>query len=72
MKYLVLIVIKFFFISSLFVISNGDLHLNDPSEREVFFDVYSRWIGNIFLQISDVAEYVLDSNWLPENNFQES
>ncbi|MEX0920340.1 MAG: hypothetical protein WDZ69_02030 [Candidatus Pacearchaeota archaeon] len=72
MKYLALVIIKFFFISALFVVSNGNLHLGDSGEREVFFDVYSGWLGSIFLQVSEVAEYVLDSSWLPENNFEGS
>lgn len=70
MKYLALVVIKFFFISALFVISNGNLHLSDSEEREVFFDVYSTWLGNVVSQSGEIAKYVFDSDWLPESNFE--
>lgn len=71
MKVLVLIVIKFFFISALFVISNGNLHMADPIERKVFFNIYSDWLGTVFDQGMELAGNVIDSQWLPQNNFTE-
>ena len=65
-KILILIVIKFFLISALFIISNENLHLGDPLERETFFDAYSSWLGNIFNQSKQIAGSVIDLKWLPE------
>ncbi|MEX0920663.1 MAG: hypothetical protein WDZ62_00140 [Candidatus Pacearchaeota archaeon] len=69
MKIIALLVIKFFFISALFVISNGNLYMTDSLDRQVFFDIYSEWLGDIFGQGVEVAGNVVNSQWLPENNF---
>jgi hypothetical protein len=66
MKVIILILIKFFLISALFIISNENLHLGDPLERETFFDAYSTWLGNIFDQGRQIAGSVIDLKWLPE------
>ena len=66
MKVVILILIKFFLISALFIISNENLHLADPIERETFFDAYYTWLGNIFTQTKEIAGSVIDLKWLPE------
>lgn len=72
MKVIVLLLIKFFFISALFIISNSDLHLRDAGEREIFFNHYYTWLDNVFGQAVQIAGYVINSKWLPENNFSNS
>jgi len=72
MKFIVLIIIKFFFISALFIISNGNLHLGDAVQREIFFDSYGSWFSGIFNQGAEILGYVTESKWLPQNDFSES
>jgi len=72
MKFIILIIIKFFFISALFIISNGDLYLRDSEQREIFFDSYSSWFKGVFNQGAEIVGYVIESKWLPQNDFSES
>ncbi len=71
MRYILLVIIKFFFISALFIVSNGDLHLKDAGQREIFFDSYGSWFKGIFNQGVEILGYVVESRWLPEDNFSE-
>ena len=66
MKIIILILIKFFLISALFIISNENLHLGDPIERETFFDTYYTWLGNIFDQTKEIVNSVINLKWLPD------
>ena len=66
MKILILILIKFFLISALFIISNENLHLGDPVERETFFDTYYTWLSNIFNQSKEIMSSVINLKWLPD------
>ena len=72
MKVIILILIKFFFISALFIIGNENLYLRDPVDRETFFSTYSAWLGNLFSQGIEVAGSVIDREWLPDNDFSQS
>lgn len=69
MKVIILILIKFFFISALFIISNEGLYLRDSVDRETFFDTYSTWLKNLFSQSVEVAGFVINLKWLPEEDF---
>ena len=66
MRVIILILIKFFLISALFIISNENLHLGDPIERGIFLDTYSTWLGDIFVQTKEIVGAVIDLKWLPE------
>ena len=68
MKVIALIIIKFLFISALFIISNGNLYLKNSEQREIFFESYSNWMGGVFNQGMEVAGYVINSRWLPTNS----
>ena len=72
MKTLIIIIIKIFFISALFIISNQNLHMKDAGERQVFLDSYYSWVQDVFNQTVEIAGYVINSRWLPENDSQQS
>lgn len=72
MKIIILIIIKFLLISALFIVSNENLHLRDPRDREIFFNTYSSWLGNIFDQSVEIAGSVINLKWLPDNDFTQS
>ena len=69
MKFLFLIIIKFFLISALFIISNGNLDVKDDVDRAIFIDAYSSWVGNLFNQSFEIVGYVIDSEWLPSRDY---
>ncbi len=72
MKIIILVIIKFFLISALFIVSNENLHLNDNIEREKFFDIYSTWLSGVFHQTQVLIDSTLDLKWLPQNNIGQS
>jgi len=72
MKIVILILIKFFFISALFIIGNENLYLKDSVDRETFFNTYSIWLGNIFSQGMGVVNFVINLKWLPKDDFSQS
>ena len=72
MRIILLILIKFFLISALFIVSNENLHMGDSVERETFFDLYGTWLGNIFSQAKEITGSIIDLKWLPDSNFTSS
>jgi len=62
-----LFVLKFLFIGALFLVSNGNLHLIDPVDRATFYDMFYTWLGNLFDQAGQISGYVVNSEWLPQN-----
>ncbi len=58
--------VKLLVLGALFIISNNNLHLLVPIEREVFFNLYSGWLGGLFNQGIEVTAYVVEFDWLPK------
>jgi len=67
MKFWIFIV-KFLVIGALFLVSNNNLHLGDVDERTVFLEMYGSWIGDLYEQTLVITGYVVNSEWLPEND----
>jgi len=59
------IALKFLFIGALFIISNDNLALIDPINRDVFFDSFYSWLTTLFEHSLQIAGYVVNSGWLP-------
>ncbi|HEA46396.1 MAG TPA: hypothetical protein ENH99_01295 [Candidatus Pacearchaeota archaeon] len=62
-----IIVVKLLVLGALFIISNHNIHLLVPEERQVFYDSYTGWLENLFDQSADVTGYVVKFEWLPKN-----
>jgi len=60
-----LVLLKFFFIGALFIVSNHQLYLSDSSDLMTFKEMYIGWLESVFNQASHVTSYVIHSNWLP-------
>lgn len=63
-----LLILKFLFIGALFIISNNQLYLSDSSDMITFKNMYSEWIGSIFDSFSTITSFVVQSDWLPQDN----
>jgi hypothetical protein len=59
-------IIKFLFLGALFIVSNHNLYLNDPADREVFYGQFNSWLDTLFTHSLQIAGYVVDSEWLPQ------
>lgn len=63
-----MVVIKLLFLGALFIVSNYNLYLSNPIDRENFFNMYSSWLDHLFSQALDVTGYVVKFEWLPDIN----
>lgn len=61
-------IVKFFIIGALFIVSNESLYLSEGEDLSRFFDLFSVWMSGLFSQVQEITGYVVDSEWLPENN----
>lgn len=60
-----LIILKFLFVGALFIVSNQNLHLGVPIERNIFFHDFYSWLETLFDHFSQISGYVVESHWLP-------
>ncbi len=70
MRVLILL-ISFFFVSALFIISNENLHLTNKEEALKFGDLYYSWFLDIGENFFGFTGYVVKLDWLPETNQSE-
>ena len=57
-----IIVMTFF---ALLIISNNSLSFLDDNNIKVFFNLYSTWFDNVFLNVKSISGNVVNMNWLP-------
>ena len=62
----VMILIKIFLIGALLIISNNNLALEVPQNRDKFFNFYTVWLSQLFDHGVVVVGYVVGNKWLPE------
>ena len=59
-------VIMFLLIGAFFIISENHLALKDAENREKFQDMYVGWINKIFGNSKTTVGYVVNLDWLPD------
>lgn len=62
-----IVILKFLFIGALFLVTNENLYLSNPQDRQVFFDLFYSWLANLFNHAVQLTGYVTESEWLPQN-----
>ena len=67
MKILILILI-FFILGALFIISNNDLRLIEDKNVSQFSEMYVGWINEIYLNFLSMTGNAVKLNWLPANS----
>lgn len=63
---LLMILIKVFVIGALLIISNNNLALEVPENRQIFFGQYTAWLSQLFDHGAVVVGYVVGNEWLPD------
>ncbi len=61
-------VIKFFLFGALFIVSNNDLYLNNPSDFEEFMTTYVHWIDAMYSNLLTATGYVVQLEWMPDTS----
>ncbi len=62
--------IKFFLFGALFIVSNNQLYLNNPSDFAEFSDIYFSWLGTMGSNLKTATGYVVLLEWMPDTNAQ--
>ena len=65
MKVLV-VILMFFVISALMIISNNDLAMLEKGNIEKFSELYGTWINQIYLNFQTMTGEVVKLDWLPK------
>ena len=68
----IIFLIKFLFIGALFIVSNENLYLNNQEDFSSFYDMFFSWLSNLSGHVLKIAGYVVNSEWLPRNEAQDS
>ena len=64
MRWLVFLVV-FLIAGALFIISNGNLHLGNPEELQIFKSTFYGWLGQLGGNVKSLTAYVVNVDWMP-------
>jgi len=67
---IILIVIMFFVISALFIISNNELAMYKQKNIVNFVDMYTKWINHIFSNTEKITGQAVKMDWLPQKFYE--
>jgi len=63
---ILLVIMIFFVISALFIISNNNLAMYKQENIVSFVDMYTKWINNIFSNTGELTGQATKMDWLPQ------
>ncbi len=66
MRFLI-IILMFFILGALFIISNNNLALYEKSDFEEFKFLYSSWLDNIYNNILTMTGEAVKLSWIPDS-----
>jgi hypothetical protein len=64
---IILVILMFFIVWGLFLISNNNLALYNQEDTSTFKAMYSEWLGQLFNNSKGVVGNVVKLEWLPTN-----
>ena len=62
-----LIIIIFFVIGALLIISNNDLSMREKKNVSHFTELYIDWMNQIYINLQSISGNVVKLNWFPFN-----
>ena len=62
----VLIILVFFVLSALLIISNHDLALYERENVQEFFGLYIGWLDEIYFNFQTITGQAVKMDWFPE------
>ncbi len=57
--------IKFIFMGMLFIVSTQNLYITESDDRIIFYTHFYTWVRELFSHIGEITGFVVDSEWLP-------
>ena len=67
MKFFI-VILMFFVLSGLLIISNNDLGFYDDGNLAVFSEMYVSWLNQIYLNIFNITGEVVGLEWFPNSS----
>ena len=58
----------FLILGGLLIISNNNLAIHDGANVEVFFEVYSSWVNQLYLNFQGISGEVVKRDWVPDGD----
>jgi hypothetical protein len=62
---ILIIIISFFIIGALFIISNNNLEMYRNENLSVFGQMYMDWLGQLFSNTQKISGEAIKLNWIP-------
>lgn len=62
---IIVLVVMFLCIGAFFIISQGNLALNEPGNIDKFVSLYKDWIGKTFGNLGGLTGHIIKMEWLP-------
>lgn len=62
---ILIIILMFFALGGLLIISNSNLALHNPDNVDVFVELYSEWIDNTYLNLQTITGNIINMKWMP-------
>ena len=63
---ILIIILMFFAVSALMMISNNNLALCKQEHAKLFFELYSEWMNQVYLNVQMLTGEIVKLNWLPK------
>ena len=61
------LIIKIAVVAALLIISNSNLALIKPENRDIFWSQYHSWLSQAFDHTAYITGYMIRSEWLPDS-----
>ncbi len=65
MKWIIFVILLYFLLGALFIVSNNNLHLSKRAEFAEFYALYYSWVAEGFSQAKSISSAVVKLDWLP-------
>jgi hypothetical protein len=62
-----MLLLMFFAIAALIIISNHDLALYKEENRQTFSELYTDWLGDIYSNGLKLTGHIVKLDWLPKD-----
>ena len=63
---ILIIILMFFSVSALMIISNNDLAMSKPENAKLFSELYSGWLDHVYVNVQMLTGKVVQLDWLPK------
>ena len=63
---ILIIILMFFAVSALMIISNNDLTLHKSEHAKLFSELYSEWLDGVYVNVQVLTGKIVQLDWFPK------